>query len=218
MKRTPEPELMDEAHQARAYSEADFATPHEAFCDESLKVFENLKGGCILDLGCGPADVTVRFALRFPTIKMVGVDGAEAMLDLGRTRIASSRLNKRIRLINCYLPSNELESDFDGVISNSLLHHLANPLVLWQTIAKCTRIGAPVFVMDLMRPNSPAAVSALVKMYAAGEPPILQHDFECSLHAAYRPNEIREQLESSGLGHLTIEVISDRHLIVYGHR
>ena len=218
MKRTPEPELMDEENQARAYSEADFSVPHEAFCDETTRIFPQDFTGRILDLGCGPADVTVRFARRYPQCSMLGIDGAAAMLELGQTRIEMAGLSERIVLQHCFLPAPDLDRNFDGVISNSLLHHLADPDVLWRTIAACTRQGGPIFIMDLMRPNSPEAARQLVKDYAADEPEILKSDFECSLHAAYRPNEIQMQLRRCGLAHLTVEVISDRHLIVYGPR
>ena len=218
MKRTPEPELMDEATQARAYSEADFAAPHEAFCDAAQRVYSSDMQGEVLDLGCGPADVTVRFARRNPNCRIVGVDGAQAMLDLGQARIDKEGLSQRIKLAQHYLPSTTLPKAFDGVISNSLLHHLADPMVLWQTIATHVQKDAPVFVMDLMRPTNEAEVKQLVSQYASQEPEVLRHDFECSLHAAYRVDELTAQLKAAQLCHLTVEAITDRHLIVFGYR
>lgn len=218
MNRTPEPELMDETQQALAYSEADFAVPHEAFCEAAARVFPTDTQGHILDLGCGPADVTVRFARRNPLCRITGVDGAQAMLKLGRERIESSDLTQRVVLAHHYLPSASLPTGYDGVMSNSLLHHLADPLVLWQTISKHVLKGAPVFVMDLMRPTSESEVKRLVSEYAADEPEVLKHDFECSLHAAYRVKELETQLKQTHLQHLQVEAITDRHLIVYGHR
>ena len=55
MKRTPEPDLMNDPAQALAYANADFSVPHEAFCDEATRVFNDQEPGHILDLGCGPA-------------------------------------------------------------------------------------------------------------------------------------------------------------------
>ena len=218
MKRTPEPELMDEVQQARAYSEADFAVPHEAFCDAAERVFSSNIKGQILDLGCGPADVTTRFARRNPHCRILGIDGAQAMLDLGQTRIENADLSQRVSLAHHYLPTTGLPKNFDGAISNSLLHHLADPMVLWQTIAKHVRKDAPIFVMDLMRPANETEVKQLVSEYAAGEPEVLRHDFECSLHAAYRVEELTAQLHAAQLDHLTVQAITDRHLIVFGYR
>jgi trans-aconitate methyltransferase len=88
MHRIPEPELMDDPAQAKAYAEADFSEPHSMFVEEFRRVFPDLRvHGHFLDLGCGPADITVRFARAFPLCVVDGVDGAEAMLRLGRERI-----------------------------------------------------------------------------------------------------------------------------------
>ncbi len=172
--------------------------------------------GCMLDLGCGPADITLRVARHHPACELHGVDGARAMLCLGEAAVDRCGLGERIRLIEGYLPGAGLPRErYDAVISNSLLHHLADPMVLWEAIRAHGRPGAPVFVMDLMRPESREQAQALVDTYAADEPEILRHDFYHSLLAAYRPDEVREQLISAGLA-LEVKVEGDRHFTVSG--
>jgi hypothetical protein len=102
------------------------------------------------------------------------------------------------------------------LFSNSLLHHLADPLVLWEAVRRWSRAGAAVFVMDLLRPASESHARQLVEEYAIGEPEVLRRDFFNSLLAGYRPDELRQQLRHFGLGHLTPEVVSDRHWLVAG--
>ena len=222
MERIPEPDLMDEAEQARAYSEADFAEPHDTFvelaAEKLLPLVPDLDDiADWLDLGCGPADITCRWALRFTQHHIDGVDGADAMLHLGRDRVERQGLSSRIRLHRAFLPADAAPaSNYRGVFSNSLLHHLQDPLDLWRTMQRDVVKGAPVFVMDLMRPHDEATVDRFVTEYAAGEPEVLQKDFRASLFAAYTLNEVRDQLQSCGLGHLQVEATSDRHLIVYG--
>ncbi|MEM7165668.1 MAG: class I SAM-dependent methyltransferase [Planctomycetota bacterium] len=218
MDRVPEPELMDEAEQARAYAEADFAEPHNQFVAQFSLCFPDIEvRGTYLDLGCGPGDITIRFARAHPQVTLHGVDGAQAMLSLGHQMVAAAGLDDRVRLEHAYLPTEELPANhYAGVISNSLLHHLADPDVLWDTIRRHTRAGAPVFVMDLMRPADDATARALVDEHAADEPEVLRHDFYHSLRAAYRVPEVREQLDRNGLQQLGIRAISDRHLIVWG--
>jgi ubiquinone/menaquinone biosynthesis C-methylase UbiE len=219
MRREPEPELMDAEEQARAYSEADFSEPHERFVDLFAERFPGGPGARVLDLGCGPADVTVRFARRFREASVWGVDGAEAMLVLGRRRVAAAGLEGRVTLERARLPDAALpDGPFETVISNSLLHHLADPGVLWREIALRARAGAALFVMDLMRPDREADARRMVEQYAAGEPEVLRRDFFQSLRAAYRPDEVRGQLSAAGLAHLAVELVSDRHLIVFGRR
>lgn len=216
MERIPEPELMDEEAQARAYAEGAFDEPHEQFVSMFLDRFGPVCGR-VLDLGCGPADVTIRFARRNPECRVLGVDGASTMIRLGNAAVSAAGLDGAVELLRAYLPGGIPGGRFEAVISNSLLHHLAEPTVLWQTIRDHSAPGAPVFVMDLMRPESASQVDALVAQYAAGEPPVLRHDFRASLFAAYRPDEVQRQLATAGLSQLQVEPVSDRHLIVYGN-
>ena len=74
---------MDDPEQARAYARADFAEPHQAFVDHFKRCFAHHRVARALDLGCGPADITVRFAKAHPGCEIVGVDTSEAMLAFG---------------------------------------------------------------------------------------------------------------------------------------
>lgn len=215
MQRTPEPELMDEDEQARAYSEARFEEPHER-CADLIAQWWNAHAiapdARVLDLGCGPADVLVRVARRLPRALFVGVDGSEAMLRYGTERVAREQMDGRVTLVRAFLPHDPIPAGpYAAVISNSLLHHLHDPQVLWRTITKHAP-SARVFVMDLMRPDSERDVARLVKEHTAGEPDVLRKDFEASLHAAFTIDEVRAQLRAAGLP-LEVEAVSDRHLV-----
>jgi trans-aconitate methyltransferase len=219
MKRIPEPELMNEAEQARAYAQADFTEPHDR-CIELLKnALPHLSPtGAALDLGCGPADITLRLARALPNWTIDGLDGSPAMLSYGYTAVRQANLTGQITLREAYLPQGEAPQDrYDLIFSNSLLHHLANPMVLWQSIHRWAKPNAAIFVMDLMRPDSVQAAAQVVAQNAANEPEILQRDFYNSLLAAYRIDEIQAQLQEAQLEYLEMQVVSDRHFILWGH-
>lgn len=218
LERIAEPELMDEAAQAQAYAAADFSAPHQRFIELFREHFPGLEPqGSVLDLGCGPGDITRRFARAFPSCCVHGIDGAAAMLRLAAEMQQGSDLDSRIRYIHGYLPGAALpQQHYAVLISNSLLHHLADPLVLWRSVRAHGAPGAAVFVMDLMRPDSRATAAAMVERYAVGEPEVLRQDFYHSLLAAYTPDEVAAQLAASGL-HLAVTVVSDRHYTVSGY-
>ena len=218
MERQPEPELMDEQEQALAYAQADFADPHENFIELFKQSFpDQTIDGDVLDLGCGPADVTIRFVKHFPHAQVLAVDGAEAMLSLGQKAIDAADLTQQITLQKAYLPADSLaEKSYQAIISNSLLHHLQDPQVLWQTIKQYAKSGTRIFVMDLMRPRSESAAKELVEEYSGNEPEILKRDFYQSLLAAYTVGEVEEQLEREALLEFSVKPVSDRHLIVTG--
>jgi cyclopropane fatty-acyl-phospholipid synthase-like methyltransferase len=218
MDRVPEPELMLEDDQARAYASADFEEPHGRFIELLQKRLVALRPeGVALDLGCGPGDISMRFARAFPGWKVDAVDGSPAMLDLGRQTAAAAGLESRIRFHQVLIPSGEPpHRRYELVFSNALLHHLGEPAALWWSARSWGGAGAFLFVMDLIRPESPERGRELVDQYAADEPEVLRRDFYNSLLASYSPSEVREQLREASLGHLDLEVVSDRHFIAWG--
>ena len=217
MQRIEEPELMDEPGQARAYAEADFEEPNSQFVAHVLAWLGELpRGAAILDLGCGPGDITLRLARSLPTARVHGLDGSPAMLAIARKRLAAEP-DGRVAFIQGLVPGAELPlQGYDAIVSNSLLHHLHQPAGFWETIADTGSPGAPVVVMDLFRPPDEATALALVETYAAGEPEVLRKDFHASLLAAFEPDEVRDQLAACRLGGFTVETVSDRHMLIRG--
>jgi SAM-dependent methyltransferase len=218
--RIPEPELMDVAEQAEAYARADFSGPNAAFVEH---VEAALGGrpmvGRALDLGCGPADICLRLARRHGGVTIDALDGSAAMLDWARAAIDCSEpdVAARIRLVHDRLPSATLaRNHYDLIISNSLLHHLHEPAVLWESIRLAGRAGCRVVLMDLFRADSRAAAAEIVERYAGTEAEILRTDFYNSLLAAFTPDEVRAQLQAAGLDHFEVATVSDRHLLVTG--
>ena len=218
IERILEPELMDDPGQALAYAEADFEAAHGEIVHQFGRVFPgNEVRGRVMDLGCGPADFTVRFAHKFPNCQIEGIDGSEPMLKLGRERIAREGLSARIQLFHRVLPDERLvQNVYSTVISNSLLHHLHDPLLLWSTVKRIASGGALVFIADLRRPETKRQAGGLVRTYSAGEPQLLKRDFYHSLLAAFTPQEVQRQLLRSGLNTLKVEIIDDRHLLIFG--
>jgi trans-aconitate methyltransferase len=216
MERKLEPELMEDEEQVKAYAEADFELPHSQFI-QRLQAAVNHPDFCgvALDLGCGPGDISRRFAEAYPGSQVQAVDGSKAMIDTGRLSL-SPLLQKRIHFIHGRLPDVILpQCGYEIIFSNSLLHHLPNPLILWQTVKKYSKPGACVAIMDLLRPDCLESAQNLVDAYAGNEPQILRQDFYNSLLAAFSIDEIRQQLESVDLD-LSIEQISDRHVFISG--
>ena len=218
MKRRPEPELMDSEAQTRAYAEADFDESNSLFTEKFREYFDHpLQTGAMADLGCGPGDISIRMAIQYPGWTVIGLDAGSNMLKLARQRLASEQLDGRVRFQQSYLPDPSLPAaSFDALISNSLLHHLPQPRVLWQSIVHLARPGAVIQVMDLLRPDTESEAQRLVDTYSADAPDVLREDFYNSLVAAYTPFEVSEQLLAAGLDRLKIEIPSHRHWIVHG--
>lgn len=66
MNRVLEPELTTDPDQADAYPAGDFATVNQAFVDRFRALFPGFARGRLVDLGCGPADIPIRFCRALP--------------------------------------------------------------------------------------------------------------------------------------------------------
>lgn len=219
MDRMLEPEIMDDRDEAAAYARADFSDSNQAFADRLAEALARHRVHAalrIVDLGCGPADVTIRIARAVRHAQIVGVDGSHEMLQLAREAVRGAGLSERITLQLERLPGVSLpEREFDVVTSKDMLHHLPDPHVLWSEIARLGRPGAVVQVMDLVRPTSPVEAREIVERVASREHPLLKEDFYRSLCAAFTVEEVHAQLRAAGLP-LEARPAGDRHMVIQG--
>ena len=221
MQRIPEPELMTGSEQVQAYAQADFSEPNTLFSDWVLDRVPSERAACI-DLGCGPGDIVRRLAAARPGWSFDGIDGSAPMIDWARAQTPAADAD-RIHFHTARIgpgagpaPRAGQQCGYEVGLSNSLLHHLHDPADLWTALKRWLAPAAHLFVMDLLRPDTPQEAQAIVDTYAEGEPEVLRHDFYHSLLAAFRRDEVADQLAAAGLAHLRIEQVSNRHLMVWG--
>ena len=127
MNRVLEPELMDGERQSIAYAKADFSTSNQFFVDGLIRAFPDYLQS-VVDIGCGPGDVDVRLARAVPRIQITAIDGSAPMLALARDAVRAAGLEKRVLLVEGYIPGVALpDHSYDAVLSKDLLHHLPDP-------------------------------------------------------------------------------------------
>ncbi len=92
MDRRPEPEMMDDPAEAEAYAITDFSDVNERFAERfgelMIKYYGELvveRSLVMVDLGCGPGDITHRVRGRFGKALIAGLDGAPSMLKYARS-------------------------------------------------------------------------------------------------------------------------------------
>ena len=207
---------MDGPEQAFAYAQADFSQENKLFVQQFIGANPDFKSGHVLDLGCGPADIPIRLLRALPDCRVTAVDASEPMIRLAREAVQGAGLGDRISLRCERFQALALDGPADATISNSLVHHVPNPLQFWYRVKQLTRPGGYVLVMDLLRPESLEAARAIVDRYASNEPAMLQRDFYNSLLAAFTEDEVAAHLAELNLSRLFIDVVDDRHWIVTG--
>jgi len=214
MERKPEPEWMDDPDEARAYAEADFAEVNAAFVERLLELAPAGAPIRALDLGCGPGDIVLRVKQARPAWCVVGLDAAMAMLRHARRNAGPDPAPHWVIADAQGAPFPD--ASFSLVFSNSILHHVADPGVLWREVRRLAKPGAAIFFRDLMRPASEEEARRLVLQYAGNESALLQEEFYRSFLAAYTVKEVWQQLVENGFGGLRVAAVTDRHLDIWG--
>ena len=78
----------------------------------------------ILDVGCGTGSVLALLAARYPAAELCGVDPAEEMLRVARTRFDG---DSRVRLLSAHAEQLPFaDAAFDLVVSSNSFHHWAD--------------------------------------------------------------------------------------------
>ncbi len=148
MERIVEKELMDDPKHAIAYANADFEEYHSRFIEIFDIEFPDIEiKGRILDLGCGPGDITFRFANHFPDSTVIGIGEAAIMIELANQRkCRESEFVSNIMFVEAEIPVAPIPRiPYDLIVSNSLYHHLHDPEVLWKTILDYGYSGTKIF-------------------------------------------------------------------------
>ena len=216
MERVLEPEVMDDPEQVLAYAEADFEEENQGFVDKFFTLYPDLESPHILDLGCGPGDIPIRVARRHAACRVTGIDASQPMIAYAEQAVQKAGVQDRVQFLCQRFQDVNLSSPADAMISNSLVHHVPNPLRFWYSLKTLVKPGGRVLVMDLLRPESPEAAQTIVDEQAASEPERLRQDFFHSLLAAFTEDEVAAQLAELNLSRLMVDVPDDRHWIVYG--
>jgi ubiquinone/menaquinone biosynthesis C-methylase UbiE len=206
---------MDDPEEAEAYDAMDHAEVDEAFAADAAALAERAFPDGeprILDMGCGTAQIPIRLARRLPRARIDAVDLAGSMLAVGERRVREAGLGHRItlRLGDCKA-LDAPDGSYDVVVSNSLLHHVADPERPLREAARVLRPGGVLLVRDLCRPDSEADVHAVVSRHAAGADPRQRGLFLASLRAALTEGEVRDAARAAGIGPARVRRSSDRH-------
>jgi ubiquinone/menaquinone biosynthesis C-methylase UbiE len=208
--RVLEEEVMDTPEEARDYDAMDHKAVNTLFVDDFLHHWDGRSP--VLDVGTGTAQIPIELARRCPQVRIVAVDLAQQMLLLADRNVAQAQLQECIRLERIDAKKMPYaENTFAAVMSNSIIHHLPQPERGFAEMHRVCQRGGLLFVRDLLRPSSWAALQELVDLYAGGANAHQRAMFAASLHAALTVEEVRDCVKQLGYSPETVQQTSDRH-------
>ncbi len=201
---------MDTRREADEYEAMDHSGPNAAFVE---RVAELGTRGRVLDVGTGPGHVPVLLCERLLTARVVAVDAACTMLAHARRHRARSAHGVRIDLVRADAKSLPFaDASFDAVVSNTILHHIPDPMDMLREVARVLKPAGALLVRDLFRPATAGRASELTQLHAGNQNEAQRELFRASLHAALTPAELRGCADACGLSSAEILVDSDRHV------
>lgn len=210
MQRVLEPEAMDSWEEAVAYDAMDFTEVNAAFAQRAIELAPTVAK--VLDAGTATARIPLLLCQKRPQWQVTGIDLAENMLKIGAEHIKKSGLQQQINLE--LVDAKQLpypNAHFDMVISNSLVHHLPDPLPFLQEIKRVLKPKGAILIRDLIRPANQETLNALVESIGTEYDSHQKQLFADSLNAAFTLNEVNKLISQAGLQNIKIYQSSDRH-------
>ncbi len=210
MERRLEPEVMDTREETDAYAAMDHTEANASFV---ARLFELGARGRMLDIGTGPGQIPLLVCERDPEASVLGVDLALHMLEHARALLAKSDFGDRVEYAVADAKALDLPSaHFDAVFSNTILHHIPDPVPFLREAGRVLQPGGTLLIRDLFRPSTAEDALALVLLHAGDATPGQQALFRNSLCAALAPDELRAMADQAGLHAAEITIDSDRHV------
>lgn len=98
----------------------------------------------ILDIGCGTGLLSLNIADADDTV--LGLDMSQGMVDVFNQKVA---IDDKKRAIILNLEEQDIESQFDLVVSAMAFHHLKNPLAVLAKISRVLKKSGHIVIIDL---------------------------------------------------------------------
>ncbi len=232
--RTLEPEVMDTSDDAEDYDAMDHSQVNRIFVADLLEACGLLFSGNdvvrAVDIGTGTALIPIELSRQLSHLdprerglpitrpwRIIAIDLAAEMLKLARKNIDREGLADRIELVQ--VDSKALPFDdglFDVVMSNSIVHHIPEPIECLREMWRVLKPKGLLFVRDLYRPESSEVVESLVRQYAGDESSRQQQLFRQSFHATLTVDEMRSLVATCGMTGAKCQMTSDRHWTLSG--
>ena len=202
---------MDTPEDAQEFEEMDHSEVNRIFVDDLLAGGEI--GKYVVDLGCGPAAIPIELCSRDDNVQVMAIDSAISMLEVAKIQIDFAGLLDQVFLEHADVKDmGEFEPDMaETVMSNSLIHHLAQPELALQSALYLLKPGGRLFIRDLYRPDSNETVEKLVSQYVSNETQYAQQLFRQSLCASLTLDEIQDVAGGFGISKEHVQMTSDRH-------
>jgi len=201
---------MDTWEEAVDYDAMDFVEVNTAFAQRAIEL--GPLAAKVLDAGTGTARIPILLCQMKPQWRVWGVDLAQNMLQIGCQHIEQTGLQNQILLELVDAKQLPYENGhFEMVISNSLVHHLPDPLPFFLELKRVLQPNGAILIRDLIRPPDQATMNRLVESIGTEYNEHQKKLFRDSLYAALTLDEVDQLISQARLQGVRVYQSSDRH-------
>ena len=229
MERTVEPELMEKKDQVDSYAIADFSEGENNLIKQISYYLSkndiNLgEKDLIVDLGCGPGNISEKLSIKWPEAMVVGIDGSKEMILKAEFNKKTSSNRSKLKNLSYICtdikklePSKiSLEKNITLLVSNSLIHHITYLDDFFNCVKRLSTNITINFHKDLKRPIDEKSALELKAKCSSKYNDILTNDYYASLKASYTFIELKNFILDNKLTSLEVFEEGDQYLVIYG--
>lgn len=172
----------------------------------------------VLDVATGTADVAIAIAEAHPDARVVGLDPSDAMLAVGRDKVAGAGLAERVQLVagDAQHMADFADDRFDGACISFGIRNVPDRERALAEMARVTKPGGRVGILELAEPRdgwlAPAArfhIHTVVPRLGAWISGDAEYAYLAKSIEAFPPPEVfSERMAASGLDVLAVTPMS----------
>ncbi|MFX1275493.1 MAG: class I SAM-dependent methyltransferase [Promethearchaeota archaeon] len=184
------------------------------FVDFIISILNLKDHSKVLEIGPGPAWISIILIKKNPTIHLTGLEISKDMIRIAEQNIKDERVENNITFVlgNAKDMSIFESKSFDAVISHDSLHHWVEPLKIFNEIARVLKNDGVLCIGDGRRDIGLGAktIFNIAKLFISKQ---MSYYWKTSIMASYTPDELREMLNQTDLKGL-FELTADLFEIV----
>ena len=158
--------------------------------------------GEALEISPGPGYLGIDWLQKTSRTSLTGLDLSEEMLAMSRKNAGEHDVGDRVRYVHgdaCSMPFDE--ASFDAVFANGGMHEWADPVAVFNEIARVLRAGGRFCITDMRRDAN--LLVRYVMPWTIRER-VMRRGFLTSMNAAYTPGEARLLVKQSELRNASV--------------
>ncbi|MHA1191556.1 MAG: class I SAM-dependent methyltransferase [Promethearchaeota archaeon] len=167
------------------------------FIMEDLKLKDHSK---VLEIGPGPAWISIILVKENPTISLTGLEISEDMIRIANQNVIDEKVEENITFVqgNAKNMSRFKDNSYDAVITHDSLHHWEEPISIFNEIARVLKPNGILCIGDGRRDLGIGAkiIFRIVKQFI---PKRMSYYWKTSIMAGYTPTEARNMLDQTKL-------------------